>query len=177
MEVANTYILQKDEMTLTLYYQPVISSLNFYNGLALYRTTVEKRNGKKESYFTPDFVLKFAYGDMEEYVLLDAKFSNRTSIQSLHLDNLIYKYGNQIAVNAQLKTPVMVWALQGRTDESYDTYRMHNSSLAQIYKPIPSYGIAKFNTLNKPDRYFWKELLQDVSILSKAEIRHSKIAV
>lgn len=177
MEVANTYILQKDEMTLTLYYQPVISSLNFYNGLALYRTTVEKRNGKKESYFTPDFVLKFAYGDMEEYVLLDAKFSNRTSIQSLHLDDLIYKYGNQIAVNAQLKTPVMVWALQGRTDESYDTYRMHNSSLAQIYKPIPSYGIAKFNTLNKPDRYFWKELLQDVSILSKAELQHNNIAI
>lgn len=41
-DVANTYVLSRNHITATLYYQPVISAFNFENGLTLYRTTSKK---------------------------------------------------------------------------------------------------------------------------------------
>lgn len=159
-DIANTFVLQKHDVKATLYYQPVISSKRFENGLKLYRTRHMQR------YFTPDFVIKFENNDSEEYVILDAKFSNRTNIINKYLPDVMLKYANEIAVNADIKTPVMVWILQGRTDDSYDVYRFHNSPLAKLYKQSISFGIIKFSTLNKTEQNFWNVLSENVSVLS-----------
>ena len=110
-DIANTFVLQKHDVKATLYYQPVISSKRFENGLKLYRTRHMQR------YFTPDFVIKFENNDSEEYVILDAKFSNRTNIINKYLPDVMLKYANEIAVNADIKTPVMVWILQGKINK------------------------------------------------------------
>ena len=38
-DVANTYLLSNNHVMVTLYYQPVISAVQFENALTLYRTT------------------------------------------------------------------------------------------------------------------------------------------
>lgn len=67
-DVANTYLLSNGEVTATLYYQPVISAVQFENDLTLFRTT--KPPAGNPDYYTPDFVLKFASSeDDEEYAI------------------------------------------------------------------------------------------------------------
>ena len=84
-DVANTYLLSNGEVTATLYYQPVISAVQFENDLTLFRTT--KPPAGNPDYYTPDFVLKFASSeDDEEYAIFDAKFSSRANIKKHILD-------------------------------------------------------------------------------------------
>ena len=95
--VANTYLLSNGEVTATLYYQPVISAVQFENDLTLFKTT--KPPAGNPDYYTPDFVLKFASSeDDEEYAIFDAKFSSRANIKKHSLPEVIRKYSCEISV-------------------------------------------------------------------------------
>jgi len=163
-DVANTYILCKNDVEVTLYYQPVISAIRFENNLSLYRTT--KYYGKPD-YYTPDFVLKFTdlSGD-EEYVILDSKFSSRENIRNYHLSEIIRKYSCEMAIAKADGMPKMVWILQGRVNVNENTiWRYHNSPLAMQYKPETSYGIVTINTRVEVKHKLWDELKKNISWL------------
>lgn len=164
-DVANTYMLSNNDVSITLYYQPVISSVGFENNLTLYRTTKPPLN--KPNYYTPDFVLKFSSSvHKEEYVILDAKFSSRANIKQHSLPEVIRKYSNEFGVAADSRAPKMVWILQGRVNNSENAiWRYHNSPLVTMYPPITSYGIASINTVVENNHRLWNEIRSNISFL------------
>ena len=153
-DVANTYVLSRNHITATLYYQPVISAFNFENGLTLYRTT------SKKGYYTPDFVLKFSFSEHdEEYIIFDAKFASRDTIKNFRLPEVIRKYSCELCVAANSRAPKMVWILQGRVNSNEKAiWRYHNSPLVSVCRPATSFGIVSVNTTIEIRQRLWNEI-------------------
>lgn len=164
-DIANTYLLSNGDVTTTLYYQPVISAVQFENNLTLFRTT--KPPAGNPDYYTPDFVLKFASSaDDEEYAIFDAKFSSRANIKKHSLPEVIRKYSCEISVASQSCVPKMVWVLQGRVNSSENAFwKYHNSQLASAYRPITSFGIVSVNTAVEIRQRLWSEIRSSISLL------------
>lgn len=164
-DVANTYLLCNNDIMVTLYYQPVISSIGFENNLTLYRTTKPPRG--IPDYYTPDFVMKFSSAEhKEEYIIFDSKFSSRINIKRYHMDEVIKKYSTELGVAANMRAPKMVWILQGRINSNENViWRYHNSPLASLYQPITSYGIVYVNTTVGISQKLWAEIKKNISFL------------
>lgn len=164
-DVANTYLLSKNSVVVTLYYQPVISAVRFENDLTLYRTT--KPPCGKPDYYTPDFVLKFASSEHnEEYVIFDAKFSSQTNIKNHSLPEVIRKYSCELCATVDNRAPKMVWILQGRVNSNEKAiWRYHNSPLVSTYRPITSFGIVSVNTAIDIGQRLWSEIKSNISFL------------
>ena len=164
-DVANTYLLSNGEVTATLYYQPVISAVQFENDLTLFRTT--KPPAGNPDYYTPDFVLKFTSSeDDEEYAIFDAKFSSRANIKKHSLPEVIRKYSCEISAASRSSVPKMVWVLQGRVNGSENAiWKYHNSQLASTYRPITSFGIVSINTAVEIRQRLWNEIRSSISLL------------
>lgn len=161
LDVANTYVLSRNHITATLYYQPVISSYKFENGLTLYRTTSRK------GYYTPDFVIKFSSSDHdEEYVIFDAKFAKRDAIKNFRMHEVIRKYSSEICAAADCHVPKMVWILQGRVNSSEKVmWRYHDSPMVSEYRPAASFGIVSINTTQEIRQRLWNEIKSNVVLL------------
>lgn len=164
-DVANTYLLSNNHVMVTLYYQPVISAVQFENDLTLYRTT--KPLSGKPDYYTPDFVLKFSSAEHnEEYVIFDAKFSSRVNIKKHSLLDVMRKYSCELCATANNRAPKMVWILQGRVNSSENAiWQYHNSQLVSTYRPITSFGIVSLNTAVEIGQQLWREIKNNISIL------------
>ena len=160
-DVANTYVLSRNHITATLYYQPVISAFNFENGLTLYRTT------SKKGYYTPDFVLKFSFSEHdEEYIIFDAKFASRDTIKNFRLPEVIRKYSCELCVAANSREPKMVWILQGRVNSNEKAiWRYHNSPLVSVCRPATSFGIVSVNTTIEIRQRLWNEIKSNILLL------------
>jgi succinate dehydrogenase flavin-adding protein (antitoxin of CptAB toxin-antitoxin module) len=167
-DVANTYHLKKDNCQLTLYYQPVVHSDRFENDLTIFRTTIPRRN-QTSCYYTPDFLLKITREDKAPvYVVLDSKYSNRTSIlrrhednsQTNYLDKIVLKYSSQFATMETRESPKMIWILQGRVGDGDErsVFRFHNSPLAKYYPPSTNYGVISVNTKTHSLHELWNEI-------------------
>lgn len=157
-DVANTYILQKGNVRVTIYYQPIINSFGFENGLRIYRTT-KSHSKPKRHYYAPDFVIKFTHPDHnEEYAIFDSKFSSRSNIRKHSLGEILLKYSCQVALDTGT-APKMVWILQGRVDIPQDAImQYHDSPLAEKHRPVTSYGIVSVNTKAIIRQRLWDEL-------------------
>lgn len=162
-DVANTYKLFNGNVYATVYFQPVISAVDFENEITLFRTT---KNHNKD-YYTPDFVLKFFSGNHnEEYVVFDSKFSSRDNIKQYSLEEVIHKYSCEFASTAITKSPRMVWVLQGRVRNFENPiWKFHNSRLASRFLPTTSYGIVSVNTSVDVKKRLWNEIKQYISLL------------
>lgn len=160
-DVANTYVLSRNHITVTLYYQPVISAYDFENGLTLYRTT------SKKGYYVPDFVLKFSSSEHdEEYIIFDAKFTSRDAIKNFYLPEIIRKYSSEICAFAKCSTPKMVWILQGRLNSSKNViWRYQNSPLVSLCRPATSFGIVSVNTTMEIRQRLWNEMKSNILLI------------
>lgn len=147
-DIANTYVLRKEDVTVTLYYQPLISSTEFQNNLALYRTTNPHHT---TDFYVPDFVVKFNKGGDEIYAIFDAKFSSRQNILDYYFKDVVHKYSIEIAVNQPYPVPRLVWIFQGRmmTSKEDALWRYHNSPLAMLLKQHTSFGVIALNALTE----------------------------
>lgn len=157
----NTFIMYKGNCKVTLYYQPIISAERFYNELKLFRTTSTLRGN---DYYTPDYVLKFEDGNgQENYIIFDAKFSSYNSIMNNHLQDVIRKYSQEMAVANEVQAPKMVWILQGRSANINNSiWRVGNSKLAQQYEQATSFGIFALTPLNTSQDGLWNIISQAV---------------
>jgi hypothetical protein len=153
-DLANTYLLRRGELLLTLYYQPVISADRFENDISLYRTT------SADGFYTPDFMFKLQRDRTVPscYLIFDAKYSSRWSIKQYYMDREIIKYGCQLSGREAGQSVKMVWLLQGRVDDTPSIEQYHNSPLARQYKPALSYGIIQVNTKTDTLDPLWKEI-------------------
>lgn len=159
--VANTYFLKRDNVYVTLYYQPVIRTDYFENGITLFRTT------SRNNYYTPDFLLKIRYKEYPAvYLIFDAKYSTRNTIKNYYFDKTIIQYACELS-DTRGQSVKMVWLLQGRVDDSEYLEKYHISPLAQKYKPAISYGIASINTKNDAMEKLWDEISPYITGVAK----------
>lgn len=154
VDIANTYILHKNNKSVIVYYQPVIYSDGYSNGLNLFRTT------NKNAYYTPDFVLKFVDEEKEKYVIFDSKYANRNSIIRYRLKECIWNYGVEIESCGENSQIVMMWLLQGRIDDSRTLYTLYNSPNFQNCRCVKSYGVISINTKVNNRKKLWNEILK-----------------
>jgi hypothetical protein len=157
-DIANTYWFRKDDIQITLYYQPVIRSDDFENGITLYRTTSFK------DCYTPDFMFKIEVPqNIVRYVIMDAKYSTGETIRKYYIDKTIIKYSCQVS-GIDRNMVKLVWLFQGRADfnvrnvaEHTPIEKYHNSPLAAKYKPNTSYAIIPLNNKTDMSR-LWTEI-------------------
>ncbi len=98
-EHTNTFLFRKsDDEWMTLYLQPVIYggaySEETANGIGIRRATSLKLDGmdfpdNPDSFYTPDFILKYSGGDKDRYLIIDAKLSR---VWTKLLTDLAFKY-------------------------------------------------------------------------------------
>lgn len=172
--VANTYSFSKDDVQITLYYEPRIYSFlpegdygsTMPNGLELYRVdTVNKKN-----YWEPDFVLRIQDEKETSYVILDAKyafssrispsFSHESKHFEGHLASIIEKYYTYTHTfnRASIR---MVWTLQGRIDPDCQFKKFGAANaISPNFVPSVSFGNCPINTDNNKNsmRKLWNEI-------------------
>ena len=157
--VANTYYLENEEYSTTLYYEPVIYNYQTTatNGIELYRTT-----DQRENYYCPDFLLSFINKTTGKtmYFILDAKYSNRYNLRKYNtLFNSIKKYHLELATTNEDSKLNMIWLLQGKTDKDlWDIDYYHNSQMSRIFKPSPVCGIFNLNFDNPNEIQLYDEI-------------------
>lgn len=105
-DFGNLFGYQKDGITLTVYYQPVIySGLDpsaGSNGVGLCRNTsisyknepdpYSERDAAQGNYYLPDFLLKIQKDGRTRYIVADAKFASLPNVKRYQLPALVYKY-------------------------------------------------------------------------------------
>lgn len=158
MEVANTYILKRNDWNINLYYQPVVFSEGYQNGLGVYRTTITSRS----RYYTPDFIMEFSNGINKHYVIFDSKYSNRKNILKYHMKDCIMKYGVETETVGDNVDVRMVWILQGRVDGEKSFEHYHNSPNAKTANNAKSYGIVSVNSKLNNRQRLWQEIMNNV---------------
>lgn len=102
-EHTNTFIFKKNgDEWMTLYFQPVIYggaySEENANGIGLRRATSLKLEGtafpdNRDSFYTPDFIMKYNGGEKDRYLIIDAKLSR---IWTKLITDLAFKYSFSI---------------------------------------------------------------------------------
>lgn len=108
--VKNYFKFSNGNVTAHLYYQPVIYSDNTYqrHEIDLFRVD--------GNYYTPDFIIKFCYGNQNEYLIMDSKWSKRKNILNDYFEDVVYKYGLVTRNINNIHQMSNVWILQGKND-------------------------------------------------------------
>ena len=158
-QVANTYYFERGKQRITLYYQPIISSNRFENGIRAFRTTLSSSNRLSQySFFTPDFILKVSSGDNklwdDDYIIFDSKFSDANNVKRHYIEDLKNKYADEVAIAVLKKrndidTSVMENPLyrvpEELSDENKD--RQLNNATAAALNEVSTVTDLKPNTI------------------------------
>lgn len=99
--VRNTFVLKNGQKRITLYYQPVIfdTDQRSVNGIGLYRNnSISVYAGNEDDcrqgghYYVPDFLIKIEENGDSQYMIVDAKFSDYSSVRRYYAKDLVFKY-------------------------------------------------------------------------------------
>lgn len=99
--VRNTFVLKNGQKRIALYYQPVIfdTDQRSVNGIWLYRNnSISVYAGNEDDcrqgghYYVPDFLIKIEENGDSQYMIVDAKFSDYSSVRRYYVKDLVFKY-------------------------------------------------------------------------------------
>ena len=104
--IRNTYCFSKENITVTLFYEPIIRNENAkdenYNMLPM-------SCKKEEKCYTPDYVLKIKKDDVDtRYVICDAKFSDYETTRQSRYPEAFRKYYEGISYGSDNKAPLCI---------------------------------------------------------------------
>lgn len=131
---ANTFSLSNESNQVTVYYQPVIydTDNSRVNGIGLYRNNhlpgegsdpeSSQRGGR---YYTPDYLVKVSQNGGDNYLVLDAKFSDLRTVQNYHVRNLAFKYLFSLSPTSstgKLKGMAILYGKCAGTDDCKSAY-------------------------------------------------------
>lgn len=91
----NTFIYDKQNIRITIFYQPVVFSGNIpnQNNIFLFRNTnLSFGDTSKGYYYTPDYIIKIEQDEKTRYILMDAKFSDIYTVKKYIMPNIVFKY-------------------------------------------------------------------------------------
>ena len=118
-DCVNTFVFNKDDEILTLFYQPVVyKGGNRNNRTGLYRNTSLSygEKGYRGDYYSPDFIIKRNKDGRSTYDILDAKFMSKDSA-TRKVSELSYKYLFALSENDELDKIQGLYILYGRPDD------------------------------------------------------------
>lgn len=166
---ANTFIYQKAQNRLTVYFQPVIEGRKHRektNEIGLVRVSpykyhyTPKRNTKDHSlknniiptdkmYYTPDYLIKYENlaRATTSYTFLDAKFSSMQDVLNYQKEELLFKYLLSVNVLNPLNSVVNGLVILTGKDKEQKTDDFYQHALLPVK---PSYDIFTFNCLMTP---------------------------
>lgn len=149
----NTFVFEKDDTLITLYYQPVVSGkrtdiMNPKNKLNLYRNTSTSihygyTTFQDEAYvingnfYTPDYVIKIERNNEAKYYVMDAKHSTINNIEKHQLPYLVFKYLFSISTIKDEDTLSGICILCGKEDQSY-SQNIKNNTIVLEKQQLPS---------------------------------------
>ena len=155
-EFENTFIFNKNDVQVTVFYQPVISSKKkYYNHLlGLFKNNnISYYEGNSDYhtsyYYTPDYVIKINKNNKNKYIILDAKFSSVNTVLKYSFSKIAYKYSFSISTNDDDDEIVKVWMINGQNDFNENEnciYNLYDSEFKERNAEIkPSMKILTFN--------------------------------
>lgn len=166
----NTFYRKKNDLKLTLYFQPVIYGNHYENEIGLLRTSgydgMYTPFNKTGNYYSPDFVLKIS-GVKDAYLILDSKFQTRNTILKGHMEEVISKYFIQIR-DEKFERSQYVYILQGRTDDTLNMLWNYENKEAIKEKDISTFGIIQFSSDVKMNIYF-DDILAKLESIARGE--------
>lgn len=128
----NTFVFSKDNVNVTVYYQPIIYSnikgRERPNGIGLFRNTtisitnptalamLDDSEAKRGSYYVPDYVIKISNVNATNYYILDAKHSSPDNIKHYRLPYLAFKYLFSISTLSRDNNVAGMCILCGKTE-------------------------------------------------------------
>lgn len=182
-EVCNTYRFSRGDVSLTLYYEPILYAepprgyKNFPNGLTLYRVQ-EKLYYK--NFWKPDFIIKLESNGIASYAIFDSKFVFNDSLRDSSLlaghkntripafDMVVSKYLNRTNAlkNSEVK---MVFTLQGRSEGTAFMLRDEDNDLLGVRRRMGEtlhVGNFPISALPSLDRFadLWKITLSTFNL-------------
>lgn len=144
----NTFVFEKGKVSISVYYQPVISFEQSFNNIGLFRNNNMSFDGEQAKYYTPDYVIKVTKDGVSEFIILDAKWSTLGTVKKYRFKELIYKYIFSISTIHNNDKISKVWAINGQETEKKKEYiyNFYNSKFKSRNDELtPS---AKILTLN-----------------------------
>lgn len=95
--INNYYSYSNENITINLLYEPFIYAYTENskpNTLVNISGITNSKNPSAPHYYAPDFILEISKNNWVEpvYMILDAKFTNRTNVRNLYLPDITHKY-------------------------------------------------------------------------------------
>ncbi len=125
----NTFIFETQNKRISVFYQPVVFGQSYSadlldsNSIELYRNTTfkfpsdyldpEDRSGKR-LYYTPDYIIKIETISGNEYLIMDAKYSDITTVKNHYFAALVFKYIFSISTVKSTDNILGLYALCGK---------------------------------------------------------------
>ncbi len=152
----NTFVFQKNDVKLTLYFQPIIYGNNrATNGITLFRNTSTNSRtdfNQKGKTYSPDYIIKIEQADRTQYIIMDAKFSSPDNIRLHQLQELVYKYLFSLSPLNNKDSIIGLYILCGKTTENDMPYIIHDIAQKMNYNVSPFAEILVMNG-KWPDDY------------------------
>lgn len=127
---------------LILQYEPIV---NIWSPTTSHMDLIDvgHQPGAPHPYWSPDFVLRFSNGTAVRYIILDAKYSTRSSVKDFHIPALFDKYYvatavydsfTQTATHAPIVGIFAIFSLDDRSTSYVSKWRRHgiNNDLPRI---------------------------------------------
>lgn len=146
----NTFVFEKEDSVVTIYYQPVIyfEPVPDDNNIGLFKNNDISLNGEKSQYYTPDYVIKICNNKLSKFIILDAKWSTVHSVINYSFKNIIYKYVFSISTINNNDKINKVWVINGKQmkDQKDYIYNFYNSKFIDRNNELkPSIKILTLN--------------------------------
>ena len=160
----NTYYYEKDDLHITIYFQPVIYGNDLAtNDIFLFRNNSPNVSDKTAiPYYTPDYIIKISKDYYSDYIILDAKFSSPQNIRKNQLQHLVYKYLFSISPLNEEDSINGLYILCGKKTGSDKPSIIHNIA-QKLNKPVhPFAEMAIMNGFDTSDDSIPKLIFKDI---------------
>lgn len=131
----NTFIYEKNNVSIVIYYQPVIfaenNKIEAPNDIELYRNTSITWSDKinEGQCYTPDYIIKITHKEKSSYIILDAKFSDKETVRNKQVPILAFKYMTSISKKHMIDEILGLCLIYGKSTESDSSESIYNQSL------------------------------------------------
>lgn len=130
----NTFVYDKDNINIVIYYQPVIfgenNQLQTPNDIDLYRNTsiTWGDNIHEGQCYTPDYIIKITKNNKSSYIILDAKFSDKETVRNKQVPILAFKYLTSISKKHPSDEIMGLCIIYGKSTDSDSGESIYNQS-------------------------------------------------
>lgn len=142
-EYANTFVFEKGEQQLILYYEPIIYDTDHkeVNQISIYRNNTvsipsESDKEYRGHYYVPDYLIKAVVDGKERYVICDAKYSRINKVRTKLIPELAYKYLFSISPVEENVSIEGMNIFYGITEENVKAESFYDRAMGARIKPF-----------------------------------------